>query len=312
MDRRKFLQTVSTALACGPALGKPASADVSGEHDDEALLRFAQMEDAPEEHRFAAAVFRSAAWGTCAQYMQFENGCLAGIDGDFPHETMIDISEEQFEFDAIKAPHLAIAVANPHDADSWRAAQTQCASVKRAGAALTLLFAAHPYPEYRHPFDPRMLTYEPEGGWMDGADVVIHFVTMNLRAEFPRMVFAMTHLAGSMPGCDLFDIRAGLEGGRRAVYFRDTACGRQRVARAMTFAGNHLAHLSFAHHGFNGGVVLMEANTWHVDELYEIVNRFKAALPNGSPAVIGRVEHYDVDPWMTVHAIVTVRADLMW
>ena len=36
MDRRKFLQTVSTALACGPALGKPASADVSGEHDDEA------------------------------------------------------------------------------------------------------------------------------------------------------------------------------------------------------------------------------------------------------------------------------------
>ena len=60
MDRRRFLQAVSTALACGPALGKPASAGISGEHDDWPPSRDVQIEAAPEEHRFAAAVAASA------------------------------------------------------------------------------------------------------------------------------------------------------------------------------------------------------------------------------------------------------------
>ena len=305
MDRRGFLKSVSTVLACGAAVGKPAVAGVLREHNSGPFPLFEQTEMDSEEMRFAAAVFPSKAWGTTAQRMHFANGCLSGLDRDFPHETLIDIREGQFDFDADKVPDIAIAVANPHDADSWREAQTQCALVKRAGAELTLLFATHPFPEYRYPFDPRTLTYEPEGGLMEGADLVINFVTLNLREEFPRMVYAMTHIEGCMPGTDLYDIRAGLGGGKRAVYFRDTADGAQRAACATRFACNQLGRSSLARHRFNGGLMLMEANTWMIEELYGIHERFVKALPDDATVVIGRVGHYDVDPWMTVHAIVT-------
>jgi hypothetical protein len=305
MDRRGFLKTVSTALACGTALGKQGAADFSGENNNGAPALSEQTEIVSEETRFAAAVFPSKAWGTTARYVNFNNGCLSGLDQDFPHETLIDIREGQFAFDADKVPDIAIAVANPHDPDSWRAAQTECAMVKRAGTELTLLFAAHPYPEYRYPFDPRTLTYQPEGGWMEGADLVINFVTLNLREEFPRVVYAMTHIERCMPGTDLYDIRAGLGGGKRAVYFRGTADGAQRAACATRFACKQLGRSSLARHRFNGGLMLMEANTWMVEELYGVHERFVKALPDDATVVIGRVGHYDVDPWMTVHAIAT-------
>ncbi len=308
MDRRGFLKTASTALACGAALGKPAAADVSSKCNNGLPALFGKTDAVTEDYRFAAAVFPSKSWGVSAQHMRFDKGCLAGLDWDFPHETLIDIREGQFTFDGDKIPHLAIAVANPHDPDSWRAAQAQCAMVKRAGAILTLLFAAHPYPEYRYPFDPRTLSYEPEDGGVEGADVTINFVTLNLREEFPRMVYAMTHFEPGMPGIDLFDIRAGLAGGKRAVYFRDSAAGAQRAAHAMKFPCDQIRRSPLARHGFNGGVVLMEANTWGLDELYEIADRFRNILPDDATAIIGRVGHYDVDPWMTVHAIVTYTA----
>ena len=305
MDRREFLKIVPTALACGTVLARPAAADISGERNDGAPALFENSEIVPEEYRFAAAVFPREAWGTAARHMHFDQGCLSGLDRDFPHETLIDIREGQFAFEAAKAPHLAIAVANPHNRDSWRAAQTQCAMVKRAGAILTLLFAAHPYPEYRYPFDPRTLSYEPDGGWMEGVDSVINFVTLNLREEFPRIVYAMTHCERGMPGIDLFDIREALKSGNRAVYFRDSANGAHRAASATRFACNQLTRSSLARYGFNGGLVLMEANTWSLDELIEVVDKLGHALPDEAPIFAGRVGHYDVDPWMTVHAIVT-------
>jgi len=308
MNRRAFLKTVSTALACGTALARPAAAEVSGERNCGAPALFEKSGIVAEEYRFAAAVFPSEAWGTSKQHMHFDKGHLSGLDRDFPYETLIDIREGQFAYDAARVPDVAVAVANPHDPDSWRAAQTQCAMVKRAGAGLTLLFAAHPYPEYRYPFDPRTLAYEPEGGGMEGADLVINFVTLNLREEFPRMVFAMTHFKGCMPGIDLFDIRAALAGGKRAVYFRDTADGTQRAARTTRFACNQLGRSSVARHGFNGGLVLMEACTWDPQELIEIADRFDQALPDDrgrQRLFVGVVGHYNVDPWMTMHAIVT-------
>jgi hypothetical protein len=306
MDRREFLKAVPAALACGAAVGKPAVADVLGESDGGSFPPFEPLEEGvAEEYRFAAAVFPSKAWGTSSWHMHFDKGCLSDVDRDFPHEKLIDIREGEFAFDAAKVPDLAIAVANPHDPDSWRAAQTQCAMVKRAGSILTLLFAAHPYPQYRYPFDPSTLTYEPEGGWMEGADVVVNFVTLNLREEFPRMVYALTHFDGGMPDIDLFDIREGLKGGKQAVYFCDTADGAKRAARATRFACNQLGRSSLARHGFNGGLVLMEANTWMLEELYEVAERFANALPGDATVVPGRVGHYDIDPWLTVHAIVT-------
>lgn len=307
MDRRNFLKAAPTALVMGVVPGASAAADVLVKRNGGDLTF--NVQDAPsEESRFAAAVFPSKAWGVCAQQVQFEKGCMAGLDCDFPHETLIDIREGQFAFDPDKVPDLAVAVANPHDPDSWCAAQGQCAMAKRAGAYLTLLFAAHPYPDYRYPFDPRMLTYEPEGGGLGGADVVINFVSLNLREEIPRMVYAMTHIAINMPGIDLADIHSTLGGGKRAVYFRDTACGAARAARATRFACNQLGRSSLAGHGFNGGLMLMEANTWDINELDEIVDSSRKFLPASAHVIIGRVEHYDIDPWMIVHAILTYTA----
>ena len=96
---------------------------------------------------------------------------------------------------------------------------------------------------------------------------------------------------------DLFDIREALKGGKRAIYFRDTARGTQRAARAMTSACNQLGRWSLVRYGLNGGLVLMEANTGMFEELEEVIERFRKALPDGASTILGRVGHYDVDPW---------------
>ena len=51
-----------------------------------------------EEYRFSAAVFPSEAWGAAAQHMHFDQGCLSGVNRDFPQKTMIDISRVDFDF----------------------------------------------------------------------------------------------------------------------------------------------------------------------------------------------------------------------
>ena len=132
-------------------------------------------------------------------------GVPPGVDRYSDH--VIDVHEGKFVFDGNKVPHIAIAAADPRDRDAWRAAQAQCAAATRTGVECTLLFAARSFPECQYPFDPRTLFCESDGGSVEGADVVINIASLNLREDFPRMVYAATQYMYGPVGSDFSDFR---------------------------------------------------------------------------------------------------------
>ena len=303
MDRRGFLKTTSGALAYGTTMAISTATAVS-KGLDETATSHADNQMLPPEELYVAAIFPSKAWGNSAWQLEFDKGMLTGLDESFPHESIISIGEGRFFTSGDRTPTLAIAVANPHDPVTWNAALEECARAKRTGA-LTLLFAAHPYPDFSYPFDPQILSDPAEDASAAATDIVIHCVTMNLFNEFPRIVYALTKIEGSFPGCDLSDVRAGLTGAKQAVYFYETAKGPKRAERAIRYAFHNVNRASRAFHQFNGGVTILEANTWGMHELEAIHDRMQGSLPTNSTTILGRAEHYHIDPWIRVHAIVT-------
>lgn len=285
--------TAPTALACSTALGAQSDEGASGGHSEALTQRVALV----ERQAYAVAVFPSASWGACARGLSFENGCLTKVESD------LIICEGHFDISASEPPEIAIAVANPHDARSWREAQTQCSIAKQAGA-LTLLFAAHPSPEYRFPFDARALDYDAEKGCDGGADVVIDFVSTYLREEFPWIAHAMLNFGSYQGRADVRGIRNALWGGKRAVYLCSEARRRSSVSDVARFTRNQLMRLGLAGFQFNGLLVLLEGNWIYAHDYEDIHTCFQQAMPEN---VSIDIECAGIlrDEWQIMHSIAT-------
>ena len=296
MDRRGFLIAAPTALACGTALGTRSAEGAFGGHSEALAQRVALV----ERQAYAVAVFPSVSWGACARGMRFENGCLARMESD------LIIREGWFDISANEPPEIAIAVANPHDARSWREAQSQCCVAKQAGA-LTLLFAAHPSPEYRYPFDARMLGYDAEQDCAGGADLVIDFVSAYLLEEFPWIAQALLNFGQFQGRADVPGIRAALWRGRRAIYFWSEAKRHASAYEVTRFARNQLMRLGVEGHNFAGLLALLEGNWIYADEYQEIHASFQNALPEHTSVCVECAGILQ-DEWQIIHTIASYDA----
>ena len=295
MDRRGFLIAAPTALACGTALGTRSAEGASEGH----IEAVAQSVALIERQAYAVAVFPSASWGVCARGMRFEKGCLTKVESD------LIIRERRFDMSASEPPEIAIALANPHDARSWREAQAQCAMAKQAGA-LTLLFAAHPSPEYRYPFDARALDYDAEQDCAGGADVVIDFISAYLLEEFPWIAHALLNFGSFQGRADVRGIRAALWGlsEKRAVYLCSEARRQSSVNDLTRFTRNQLMRMGLAGFLFHGLLVLLEGNLIYAHEYESIHTCFQQALSDEASI---EIECAGIlrDEWQIMHSIAT-------
>ncbi len=268
------------------------------------LSRASRFGRVPTELQAVAAVFPSRYWGVEAQNLTFANGRLSGLERDFPFERMIEIEENRFNLDGSPPALLAIALADPEDRKSWHTAKRELARVKEEESLWTMLFVPHAFPRYEYPFEPCTVLYRPRRDALESADLLVHFATLDLRKEFPRIVYALTHYQEHLPCVDFMDVRAALGHGNRGVYIKDTAQGPDRAQRAAKLICAQLRRKSPAVR-YTGGVAFLEANTWSLEEMWEIQTIIKSLVPNESWILVCTADHYDVDPWLTLHVILT-------
>ena len=297
MDRRDFLMTAPTVLAGTTTLGHAATESALADLTVLPPKAMRRGSASSERHGYAVAVFPSTAWGACARGLRFEQGCLTGLDSG------LLIREGRFDLGGLEPPEIAIALANPHDTAAWRAAQAQCAKAKQAGA-LTLLFAAHPSPQYRYPFDSRALDYRAEQDCENAADIVIDFVSAYLLEEFPWVAHALLNFGQFHGRTDVPALRSALGGGNRAVYLWSEARRGAPVNDVTRFARNHLMRLAHAGLRFTGLLALLEGawiGSWDYDELY---TAYQQAMPEYVPLCVecAGILH---DEWEIVHTIAT-------
>ena len=294
MNRRNFLVTAPAMVA---STAYYPNVDGKVLDDDELPSYLAASREPAEVERTgcAVAVFPSSSWGVCARGLQFEDGRLADVQHD------LTIRKGYFDLRQTEATEIAIAVANPHDSASWQAAQTQCRLARQAGA-WTLLFAAHPAPQFRYPFDANAAFGDSDRFCNNEAHVVISFVASYLKEEFPDIVAALLNYGGYRGRTDVPALRSALGDGARAIYLPGEVRRDSDAVQVTRCARNHLMRLTHAGVAFSGVLALLDGSWIHRGDYHEIYSKLACAVADFVPVTVectGTLR----DEWKAVHII---------